>query len=92
MDIVEVVEEDQIMTLEEMSDEQEVIFDDDSEVFPYENIGFYNLDFIDDVNCTDGTYKPLDLGKGADISLLTQESTSLIMILDTEEYYTRSLR
>ena len=70
MDIVEVVEEDQIMTLEEISDEEEVIFDEDSEVFPYGKTGRYNLDIIDDVKCKDGTYNPFDFGKGVDIYIV----------------------
>ena len=76
MDIVEIVEEDQIMTLEEMSDEVEVIFDEDSEVFPYRKTKRYNLDIIDDVNCTDGTYNSFSWGIGADI-----------YIVDTGIYY-----
>ena len=76
MDIVEVVEEDQIMTLEEIRDEQEVIIDEDLEVSPYLNAAFYNLDIIDDVKCTDGTYNPFDYGTGVDI-----------YIVDTGIYY-----
>ena len=92
MDIVEVVEEDQIMTLEEMSDEQEVIFDEDSEVFPYGKTGFYNLDIIDDVKCTDGTYNPFDWGKGADIYIV--DTGILYQHLDFRytRIYTRSHR
>ena len=84
MDIVEVVEEDQIMTLEEISDEQEVILDD-SEIFPYRKTGRSNLDIIDDVNCTDGTYSPFDWGKGADIYIVD----SGINYAHTDFRYTR---
>ena len=30
----------------------------------------YNLDIIDDVTCTDGTYKPFNYGAGADIYVI----------------------